>query len=156
MNFLPAEASVAAFIETSLEALQREFPSAYYRMCACITGRSVSLTIDQEPVTIVFEGGAVRLVAPLKEVNVSLSTSRQTILDVIDAKLTLQEAVDREAILLQGTVEDLAAFDDGLQMYVRGAVRCPSFPGLLDRFRRPTSRRSPDRSPVEAPPNNIG
>ena len=40
-----------------------------------------------------------------------------------------------DAILLRGTTEDLAAFHDGLVTYVSGAVRCLSFPLVLDRFR---------------------
>jgi hypothetical protein len=38
-----------------------------------------------------------------------------------------------------GSSDDLAAFHEGFLLYLRGAVRCPSFPPLLERFEQELS-----------------
>lgn len=111
-------------------------------MCLRLSPRKILLQIDGEPIYLVFSPGGVKLNRKeMSTTNARLITSRGTILDVLDARLTLEEAVQTNAIQLQGHVDDLTAFHDGLLMYVRGAVRCPSFPPLLERFRHtsPTS-----------------
>jgi hypothetical protein len=138
------EFSLAWFIATSLEALHAECPAAYALLCAQLAPRRARLTVDGETVMLTFEAGAVRVLTRARNPAVQLVTTRRTILDVIDARLTLQEAVLAEAILLKGRPNDLAAFHEGLIMYVRGAVRCPAFPPLLDRFRYEQMRESED------------
>ncbi len=105
-------------------------------MCRLLAPREVLLVIDGEAVVLAFDPASAHLLPGQRQPAVQLYTSRQTMLDVIDARLTLAEAVLADAIRLQGNVDDLAVFHEGLLTYVRGAVRCPSFPRLLDRFRQ--------------------
>ena len=136
MSSLPERPGIAAFIETSLRTLRTESPRAYFLMCGMLAPREVELRIDGESVSLAFAPDAARRLSRARAPTVRLVTSRQTILHVLDAHLTLQEAVERDAIMLQGRTEDLSRFHDALLTYVRGAVRAPSFPALLDRFRR--------------------
>lgn len=131
--------SVAEFIGTSLAILSRECPTAYLQMCALLMPRKVLLSIDGETVTLAFDQDRVHMLPQSRSPTIMLHTTRQTILDVIDYRMTLSEAVLVDAILLQGDVEDLALFHEGLLTYVCGAVRCPSFPSLLDRFQQASS-----------------
>lgn len=140
MSFLPDDPTIAALIEASLRALQVECPPAYAQLCALMAGREVLLWIDDERAVIVFDGGEARVVPEARAPCIWMRTSRQAILDLIDARLTLSEAVLDGAIALQGRVEDLALFHEGFLTYLRGAVRAPSFPALLDRFRRAPAR----------------
>ena len=135
-NSSPAEPSSPAFILDSLETLRREYPYVYDRMCAALAPRSLRLTIDGQSLPLRFEPGRHLSPDQLPEPDVRLATSRQTILEVIDARYSLEQAVDLGLIDLAGTTTDLSAFHDALLMYVRGAVRCPSFPALLERYRR--------------------
>lgn len=105
--------------------------------------REVLLFVDGEEVSLTFAPGGVYLAPQVRYPTVVLHTSRRTILDVIDARLTLNEAVLADEILLQGSPADLAVYHEGLLTYVRGAVRCPSFPSLLERFRHTTAGNSP-------------
>lgn len=139
MSFSPSDSSIAGFIETSLAALRHECPTAYIQMCALLVPREVLLLIEGEAVALAFGRDRVHSLPRPRSPTVQLRTTRQTILDVIDYRLTLDEAVLVDAILLRGDVEDLALFHEGLLTYVCGAVRCPSFPPLLDRFRQVSS-----------------
>jgi len=129
------EPTTRAFVEASLAALREEFPDAYYLMCRRLLGRTVALSIDEEQIPIVFEARSARVGDPLPQPHVRVRTTRRTILDVLGARLSLQGAVDSGALELWGPIEDLEAFHAALLLYVQGAVRSPSFPGLLDRFR---------------------
>ena len=135
MNSSRPESSFKWFIAASLQALRAECPGAFGLLCVQLAPRRVRLTIEGEKVTLAFDSSQVRVLARARNATVQLETTRQTILDVIDARLTLEEAVLADLILLKGRTEDLSAFHAGLVTYVRGGVRCPSFPRLLDRFR---------------------
>ena len=120
-------------------------------MCGQLAPRQVRLVIGGESVTISFDPSGAHVLPEAKEPTTELATSRQTILDVLDARLTLADAVLSDAIMLRGHVDDLTVFHDGLMTYVRGAVRCPSFPQLLDCFRYDASlaRNGKDNRSIE-------
>jgi hypothetical protein len=126
---------MAAYVELSLAALRRECPTAYLQLCSRLAFATIELRIDHEWVRQTFRPGAAELRQELTETDVRLHTTRTTILDVLDAKLTLEQAVRAGAVRLWGSSQDLARCNDALLDYVRGAVRCRSLPALLDRFR---------------------
>ena len=66
----------------------------------------------------------------------TLRTTRREIVALAEAERSLVSSVLLGETVLRGRVEDLAAFHDGLLEFLRGAVRSPSFPGLMDAFRR--------------------
>jgi hypothetical protein len=134
LNFSPADTS--AFIETSLITLRREYPAAYFLLCRQLVSLEVHLLIEDESIPLRFAPDQAILLPAPEQPDAELRTTRQTILDVIDARLTLDEAIMSDAIHLQGEVEVLRRFHDALITYVSGAVRCPSFPELLTRFRQ--------------------
>lgn len=130
---------MAGFIGASLATLREECPIAYGQLCALLAPREVLLLFEGEAVALAFAADAAELLPQPRNPAVQLRSTRQAILDVIDARLTLGEAVLEDAILLQGAVEDLALFYEGMLTYVRGAVRSPSFPALLAHFRQVSS-----------------
>jgi hypothetical protein len=68
---------------------------------------------------------------------IDVRTTRATVLALIDAELSLVDAVLADHLSLRGALPDLLAFHEGLTTYVHGAVRAPSFPALLAAYRRP-------------------
>jgi hypothetical protein len=126
---------MATYIDQSLAILRRECPLAYLELCGRLASATIELRIDGDPVRLAFRPGSVERRTELPDPDVRLRTTRRTILAVLDARLTLEEAVRGGAVLLRGSSQDLTRFNDALLDYVRGAVRCPSFPALLDRFR---------------------
>jgi hypothetical protein len=127
---------MARFVEESLATLRHECPTAYVQLCTLLKPREVLMLIDSETITLTFDHMRVHILPQLRRPTLSLQTTRQTILDVVDDRLRINEAVLVDAILLQGDVDDLALFYEGLLTYVRGAIRCPTFPALLERFRQ--------------------
>ena len=132
--------SFGRFLAASFSSLRAEVPEAYAAMCGALAPRALALDVDGESVTLRFEPLRVVEVADADSVSVSLSTSRQTILDVIDARHSLVSAALAGRLDLRGAPSDVAAFHDAFIRYVQGAVRAPSFPKLLDDFRRATGR----------------
>lgn len=132
---LRAGAGLAEYVAGSLRVLRAEMPGAYRLLCGMLAPREVLIVVDGEQVPLRFAASEARVLDRPQEPRVLARTSRRAILDVVDARMSLQEAVDAGVLLLEGTAEDLSRFHEGLLTYVRGAVRCPSFPSILDRFR---------------------
>jgi hypothetical protein len=130
-----AETSIRAFIEASFVALREEFPEAYFLMCRRLAGMTATLLVDDERIGLVFDRRAVRVRGMHPRADVRVRTSRRAILDILHARLTLQAAVDDGSLQLWGSIANLEAFHEALLVYVRGAVRSPSFGPLWARFR---------------------
>lgn len=125
------------FIGTSLELLRREYPPAYALLCSNMAGRSAQLTISGEPLWLSFTAHGIT-VAPgnaAGEPALRLTTDWDTILDLVDARLSMIDAVLCGRFDLHGEGRELARFYDATLTYLRGGIRCPSFPALLDRLR---------------------
>lgn len=142
-----AEAPIRAFVEASLASLRGEFPQAYFLMCRALAGRTVLLSIDGEEIPLAFEPRTARVAPKLPQADVRVRTTREAILDVLDDRLSLEGAVESGRLELWGAIEDLERFHDALLVYVGGAVRCPSFPALLDRFREAYFMRMANPAP---------
>jgi hypothetical protein len=128
------EGGFAAFLRRSLELLERELPEALRALSARMASRSVLLSVDGERVQLRFTP-RIALGLPEERATVTVTTTRRTILDVVDRGTSLADAVLADHLVLVGAPADLLAFHDGLLDYVHGAVRAPSFPGLLGEFR---------------------
>ena len=122
-------------MEESFAALRGEVPSAYAAMCACLAPRWLVLRVDGETVGLRFARTEATFVPTTKSPAVELTTSRGTILDMIDGRHTLLTAVLAEGMWLRGRPADVLAFHDGLTAYLHGGVRAPSFRPLLAEFR---------------------
>lgn len=119
----------------SLAALRSELPWIYARLCHELAPREVAITVDGERVSVAAGREELAVLEAPRDPAVRAVTSRRAILDLIDARLTLPQAVWDGHVELYGAVPDLAAFHDGLMIYLHGAVRAPSFPALLRSFR---------------------
>jgi hypothetical protein len=126
----------ASFLSESLEILAREMPRTYARLCATLDGRCVAIEVDAPPVFVSF-GASTCEVSPPDETTptVEAALSKQTVLALIDGRDSLENAVWSDRFLLRAPVDELERFLEGLLLYLRGAVRCPSLPALLDRYR---------------------
>lgn len=131
---MPDDGSFRRFLERSLDAIAAEMPDAYAALCATLGTRRVVLEVDAERVGIVCDGESLRLGEPDAKTAVEFRTTRETLLDVTAGRLSFLEAALAERISLRGTVDEVARFYDGLLVYLRGAVRSPSLPGLLEAF----------------------
>jgi len=125
----------ADFLFTSFAALEQELPAIYAEMCRILSPRVVAIAVDDEHIRVRFDAATVRLLAGSGPAVIEVQTTRAEILALVDAEATLVGSVVGDRLLLKGTATDLLAFHDGLLTYLHGAVRAPSFPQLLRRFR---------------------
>ena len=137
MNFLPETASAESFIRASLDVLQQECPLAYSRLCELLAGRQAELHIGAEQVRLSFLPEQILFISSPESdpAAIRLITDWGTILDMADARLTLTGAALSGRLDLFGQAAELARFYEVLLTYLRGAVRCHSFPHLLDHLR---------------------
>ena len=138
MNSSPDHPSAAYFLQASLQALQLECPQAYQVICRQLSGKQLLVEIDGEAVGLGFSQQQVELV-PVGEYQppprLLLRTTWQNILDLVDARLTLQEAVLSSRLDLAGASGDLVLLYDAMLTYLRGGVRTFAFPLLLQELR---------------------
>ena len=130
-----AEGDVAGLLAESFEVLAREQPEAYSRMCARLEGLSVSLGVDGERFAAAFTPRSAWVRPVSGEEPVRVLTRRSTVLDVLDDRQSLTEAVLTDAVDVVGPIHTLLRLHEGLVVYVQGAVRCPGFASLLQRLR---------------------
>jgi hypothetical protein len=123
-----------SFLLCSLDVLEREKPATFARLCNMLNGKELELVVDDTPVVLRFTP-AVRVEPQPRAPHIRLLADRSAILDVIDG-LSLEDAIVAERITLAGSLDDLVSFHDALSAYLHGAVRAPSFPGLLYAYRR--------------------
>jgi hypothetical protein len=126
---------ISSLLRRSVEHLAGEVPDSYRLMLTELGPMVVELDVDGEVFALhggrrleVLDGGTTGATA-------RIATSRATILDVIDARIGLVEAVESGKVSVQGSLDDVLRAHDTLLAYVHAAVRAPSQPGLLAELR---------------------
>ena len=130
-----AEHLIAPLLAESFAVLSREQPEAYARMCERLEGLSVSLEVEGEHFAAGFSGRRAHVRAATGGEAARVTTRRCTVLDVLDDRQSLTEAVLTDAVEVVGPLDTLLRLHEGLVVYVQGAVRCPGFAPLLRRLR---------------------
>lgn len=145
-----SERRFAEFLLESFATLERDLPAVHARLCRHFAGRIVELCVDGESLRLAFTTQhAVRSYGNAVA-SIRITTDRDTILDLVDARLGLVDAIMADRLELTGSPDELLLFHDGLMIYLHGAVRAPGFPHILHTYRH-TYRRW-QRSPVGSPP----
>lgn len=126
---------VSSLLRRSVEHLADEVPDSYRLLLARLGPMVVELDVDGEVFSL--RGGDLLRVsdgaAPMA--GARINTSRAAILDLLDARVGLGEAVDAGAVGVQGAVDDVQRAHDTMLAYVHAAVRAPSQPALLSALR---------------------
>jgi hypothetical protein len=134
------------FLERSFAVLRDEVPDIYAHFGAALAGSDVRIRVDDDVTLLQFRGARIdfdeRSAGPS---TVDVVTSRGAILELLEARSTLLEAVVADRLFLRGATEDLLAFYDALMTFLHGAFRAPAFPKLLTTFRTDAARRSARR-----------
>lgn len=126
---------VSSLLRRSVEHLRHEVPDSYGRVLAELGHVVVELEVDGELFTL--RGGRRLQVCDgaADTANARITTSRAAILDVLDAKMGLGEAVESGAVAVRGSLADILRAHDTLLAYVHAAVRASSQPVLLGALR---------------------
>ena len=124
------------FLEQSLQVLRDEMPVAHEALVSTLEGRLMSIEADGERRVVSFGAEGLCPHAVDEKVDLAVGLERDTVLDLVDGRISLPRAVTTGRLALRGGVAAISRFDRAFQSYVRGAVRCPSMPGLLNHFRQ--------------------
>jgi hypothetical protein len=126
---------ISSLLQRSVQHLEDEVPESYRVLLAQLGQMVVELDVDGEVFSLC--GGHRLRVSngAAQTANTRIVTSRVTILDLLDAKVGLGEAVEAGAVSVHGSLDDVQRAHDSLLAYVHAAVRAPSQPGLLTALR---------------------
>lgn len=126
---------VGELVAESFAALGREVPEAHLRIRTQLAGLSVRVDVDRERFALAFSSDAVDVAATQNSVDAHVVTSRAGIEALVDGDTAVAAAVLEDRLRVVAPLEVLVRLQEGLRLYVHGAVRCASFPKLLQRFR---------------------
>ena len=110
-------------------------PASYRHMLQALGPLVVEVDVDGELFSL--RGGRRLEVTdgPADVTGARIASSRAAILNLLDAKLGLDEAVQGGAVSVCGSLDDILRAHDTLLAYVHAAVRAPSHPELLTALR---------------------
>lgn len=126
---------VSSLLRRSVEHLEDEVPASYRVLVAELGPMVVELNVDGEVFSL-RGGDRLRVsngAAPVA--GVRITTSRAAILDLVDARVGLGEAVGADTVAVRGSLDDVQRAHDSLLAYVHAAVRASSQPALLSELR---------------------
>lgn len=122
-------------LEAALAAVGAEVPDLYQASASAFGARVVVAEVDDERLAVVRDERGLRVLADAARPTVFARTSHRAICEVLAGRYTILEALWTDALELRGGVDDLLALDHALRLFLQGAVRAPSFPGILVSFR---------------------
>jgi hypothetical protein len=126
---------VSSLLRRSVGHLENEVPDSYHLVLEALGPLVVEVDVDGEQFSL-RGGGRLEVSDGVAGVaGAQITTSRAAILDLLDAKIGLNEAVQAGAVGVRGSLDDVLRAHDSLLAYVHAAVRAPSQPGLLDALR---------------------
>ena len=126
--------SFAALVQRSLEVLRCEQPDAFAALASRLRDRRLRFVIDARPLDLSSDGKNVTVGPPGDSAIAELEPARRPLVDLLRGRTNLLDELARERIGLTGSAAALWELHEALLDYLRGAVRCPSFPSLLSEF----------------------
>lgn len=126
---------ISSLLRRSLGHLADEVPDSYRLVLDRLGPLIVDLDVDGERFAM-SGGDQVRVTdGALATAGAHIVTTRADILDVLDARIGLKDAVESGSVSVRGALDDVIRAHDTLLAYVHAAVRAPSQPALLTALR---------------------
>lgn len=149
------ERALGAFVRRSLEILEREHPHGHGRLRAALGRRTVALRLDGEPFVLVAVGPRLRLDPGCGSPSgPAVALTSDTVIDVLDGRTELLDALLADRIEVHGAVGQLAELWEATRLFLHGLIRCPSVPPLLDELRECGERDAPSNDLVSTTTEN--
>jgi len=128
--------SFTRFLTRSLELLRDQAPRDYEAVRHHLGDLCVSIEVDAERLSVADHRGVLDVKWGAHRAVATARASRSTLLDLLEGKIGLTEAIVADRVALIGPLPALVNFHDALLAYFMGAVRTPQFAPLLDDFFR--------------------
>jgi hypothetical protein len=116
-----------------LEIVREDVPEAYQRLQRSAPP-AIAITLDQEELCLV-SGTAGLEVTAAGSAELRVRTTRRTLLDLIEGRCSLLDALYDETFFVVGDRDLLLAAHEALVAFLQGAVRSPRMPALLHELR---------------------
>lgn len=126
---------VSSLLRCSVGHLEVEVPDSYRVVLDTLGPLEVELDVDGERFSLRGDGRLEVFDGEAGTAGARITTSRAAILDVLDARVGLADAVEEGRVCVHGSLDDILRAHDTLLAYVHAAVRAPSQPGLLAALR---------------------
>ncbi|MDX1875588.1 SCP-2 sterol transfer family protein [Mycolicibacterium sp. 120266] len=126
--------AVSSLLRQSVYHLADEVPDSYRLVLRTLGPLVVELAVDGERFSL--RGGRrLEVCGADDRAGTRVVTTRVGILEVLDAVITLDEAVEGGAVAVHGGLDEILRAHDTMRAYVHAAVRAPSQPALLSALR---------------------
>jgi hypothetical protein len=126
--------SFRRFLDRSLTVLEQDVPAAHARVRRLLGTMRVSIGVDAEQLTLFDTSDGIRISNVDGHHDAKAVTTRGALADLLNGRLSLEDAILADRVMLRGSVDDLADLYDALLVYFRGAVGTPRFAVLLEEF----------------------
>jgi hypothetical protein len=127
----------------ALAVLEAEVPEASAELARVLAGIALALSVDAEVRCLTAHSGRIVL-QETGPAGPALQTRRVVLVELLEARRTLLDAILRDELLLRGAPAELAAIYDGLSVFIRGALRSRAMAALLEEYigheKRPSRR----------------
>lgn len=125
---------LAAFVAALVAGLDAGDPDAGARVRRLAGAREARIGLDDEAVDVRFDGaGALRVTSAAAHGPACWGrTDRGTVVDLLEARLEVRDAVLTGRIEVVGTVEDVAAIFAVVEVLLASSVRLPALQALAD------------------------
>lgn len=136
--------TLAEYIRALLDALSVGDPGGYARMRTIVQNRRAIIEVDDEVVEVLFDGPAFRVdgVRTGKPVAGTGRTRRQTVVDLLQGRIEVSEAIISGHLDVNGKVDDIARMFHALQVLVDSSTRVPRLQELArDYLADPCAKR---------------
>jgi hypothetical protein len=123
------------YLSLALDAIEKETPVAYRLVAGALRDRPVAIGIGDEHATLSMASGGHHLsVDGGGACAVELRLTEAVVGRLLEGRCTLVDVVVGGELVLRGSADDLAALHDALLGFIKGAVRSPSTPRLLEAY----------------------
>jgi hypothetical protein len=130
-NSSVADPPARRLLRAALDTLGREAPAHHDLLCGALAALPINLDIDREAFSVRVADGTAAIAAPIDPPRVTVRTDLDTAHALLDAQLTILEAVRAGRLDVRGRAGDLAVAAEALSAFLHGLVRCPSGGALL-------------------------
>jgi len=124
------------FLEHSMRLLRKEASEYYFRMSSDLGELRAGIAVHANKRVAYFDGSRFIVSGELSNYDIEIDVTDKAVIDLIDARYSLNKALRDDMICLRGKLAVLDKFNSCLVLYLNGALRSPGFPKLLSEYRR--------------------
>lgn len=137
------------YVAALVDRLAAGEPGSHRRLVDLVGPRRARITLDHETVEVFHENDALVVEAGPngKPLSGWGSTDRQTVLDLLDGYVEVNEAILDGRIRVEGGVDDVSRMFQAIEILLDASTRIPSLPRLAEDFRRDPCRPAPEPRP---------